>query len=826
MKLRHLSLLIMIIGALLGGKTHATPLTPDEALGRVYADSPRPTKGHDRDKMKLMRTIHTAGDAPAEVYLFTSVNNGYLVVSADDSAPALLGYGDNAPASEADIPPAMQYWLEEYGRQIAAGRSAGKHTGTHQREAVTEDERRSLGPLLTTKWDQEAPYNGMCPEVEGMHCVSGCVATAMAQVMNYHQWPPKGSGSKTYTFTPYQTDVNDITLTCDFASVEFDWDNMLDTYNPPYSEAEGKAVAQLMYAAGVSVDMAYGPYVSGAMTQQAAEALVTYFDYDKGITVLYRDLYGIEEWGEVLYNQLDKYGPVVYAGANNNGGHAFVCDGYSTDGYFHFNWGWSGISDGYYLLTALAPPSQGVGGSSGSFNYIQRIIANVRPAESDSHYTLNLGIFDNFCILQKSAEAGSTLTVGSSVEEEYLMNLSPYTFTGICGVKITPCGDTGGEAVYTGSPLPSGLHFLETLSSYECTLPDNLEDGTYRLTPAARETDVEWHEIRTCSNLVKEITMTVTDGVCTFEPVDIPYITVKEISIDTDIYLDNMFRLSATLENPCDKEFQGTLCPALLDEEGEVVAIGNFCSVYLHSGESQNIDYTGSIENPYGSVTPGAYSLAIVDYNIHRLYSEAVPVTVLQAPESTVLSASEVEIPGQEADHVEAGTLQLSSEVKCEEGYYGGILRFYVYGPDTDEEGYPLIYDAPISNTLFLSSGESDTASATIRLRGAEEGAYYEVLLVDRDIMPLGDWKTFIVYSPSSGIGGTGTDSSEIEVTHDLVRITGDQKADIDVYSIDGVRALYSVATTEVSLASLPYGIYLVVITTPDGHRAVRKIIR
>lgn len=187
MEPRHLSLPIMIIGALLGSQTHATPLTPDEALGRVYADSPRSTKGHDRNKMKLMRTIRTAGDAPAEVYLFTSGNNGYLVVSADDSAPALLGYGDNSPASEADIPPAMQYWIEEYGRQIAAARSTGKHTDTHQREAVTEDERRSIGPLLTTKWDQEAPYNGMCPEVDGMHCVSGCVATAMAQVMNYHQ---------------------------------------------------------------------------------------------------------------------------------------------------------------------------------------------------------------------------------------------------------------------------------------------------------------------------------------------------------------------------------------------------------------------------------------------------------------------------------------------------------------------------------------------------------------------------------------------------------------------------------------------------------------
>lgn len=119
MKLRHLSLPIMIIGALLGGKTHATPLTPDEALGRVFTDSPRSTKGMDRSGMKLLSTVRTAR-TEAEVYLFASGKNEYLVVSADDSAPALLGYGDNAPVSEADMPPAMRYWLGEYGRQIAA----------------------------------------------------------------------------------------------------------------------------------------------------------------------------------------------------------------------------------------------------------------------------------------------------------------------------------------------------------------------------------------------------------------------------------------------------------------------------------------------------------------------------------------------------------------------------------------------------------------------------------------------------------------------------------------------------------------------------------
>lgn len=601
---------------------------------------------------------------------------------------------------------------------------------------------------------------------------------------------------------------------------------MLDTYNPPYSEAEGKAVAQLMSAAGVSVDMAYGPYVSGAMTQQAAEALVTYFDYDKGITVLYRDLYGIEEWGEVLYNQLDKYGPVVYAGANNNGGHAFVCDGYSRDGYFHFNWGWSGISDGYYLLTALNPPSQGIGGSSGAFSYEQDIIANVRPAQPDSHYILNLIMHDNFMVSQESVPVGGTVTIKSINFDQLIWNYSAYPFTGLCGIRITPCDGTEGETVYSGSQLPAGIGIIEYIPSYECTIPDNLPDGIYRVTPVGKDPDGDWQDIHVVNNYVKELTMTVKDGVCTFQPVRPSYLSASDITFVSEIYLGNKFGFTATLSNPSDEEYHGYICPVLMNDENEILAAGEFHVVELSPGESSTLDYIGSFNQLIGDVTEGTYNFGIVGLLTEELYSIPVPVTVHKEPETTTLSnPTEVITPGNDPDHLPAGDVEIATEVTCEEGYYGSPLIFYLYGPEY-YDGSPMLNSVLTSNTLYLKSGEKGTASVTVNLKGSKEGTWYGGLFYDRNYATLTKWKSFMVYDDESSIDTTGSDTIGLEVEGDAATVTGAASADVEIFSAEGVRALYARATSGVSLASLPHGIYIVVITTPDGHRAVRKIIR
>ena len=204
---------------------------------------------------------------------------------------------------------------------------------------------------------------------------TGCVATAMAQVMKYFNWPEKGAGTGKATDSSGKSYAMDLGVT-------FSWNDMKAQYNEGnYTSPQASAVALLMKACGYAVGMKYGPSESGAGSVAIPSALVDNFGYDGGVRLCMRTYYGREEWEGMIYDNLAHVGPVLYTGTTNlGGGHAFVCDGYSTDGYFHFNWGWSGMYDGYYLLTALNPEGEGTGGFAGGYNIGQEVVLGIcRP---------------------------------------------------------------------------------------------------------------------------------------------------------------------------------------------------------------------------------------------------------------------------------------------------------------------------------------------------------------------------------------------------------------------------------------------------------------
>lgn len=279
----------------------------------------------------------------------------------------------------------------------------------------------------------------------------------------------------------------------------------------------------------------------------------------------------------------------------------------------------------------------------------------------------------------------------------------------------------------------------------------------------------------------------------------------------SEIYLGNQFGFTATVSNPGDNEYHGYICPVLMNDENEFLAAGEFQVVELRQGESCTIDYLGTFNFFIEDVTEGTYNFGIVDLLTEDLYSIPVPVTVHEEPETTTLSRpTEIITSGNDPDHLPAGDVEIATEVTCEEGYYGS----------------PMLNSVLTSNTLFLKSGEKGTASVTINLKGSKEGTWYGGLFYDRNFEVLTQWKSFMVYDDDSSIDTADSDTIGLEVEGDAATVTGAVSADVEIYSIDGVRALYARATSGVSLASLPHGIYMVVITTPDGHRAVRKIIR
>lgn len=368
---RLLILSLITCGAL--ATTLASPVSPETALSRLQTEGVR--RAHTAAPAPKYQGPLNDADGNASLYVFTwSGNEGFMLLPADDCVAPLLGYSETGSFQIADAPESLRWWLQEYSDQIEVSSKAGmKYKANKDTRAAGNKE---IKPMLTTKWDQSRPFNNECPEVNGWRCVTGCVATAMAQVMNYWEYPASGKGSITYT----PVSLPDKELSIDFSSINFDWENMLDVYTSGYSNASAHAVSSLMRACGYSVRMRYTQNESGALAQDIPGALTNYFSYDKGVSRKVRSNYKTqEEWDELIYNELLNVGPVILGGQSINGGHSFVCDGYDGNGYFHINWGWHGISDGYFLLNALNPTEVGTGGHLGGYNSSQDAITGIMP---------------------------------------------------------------------------------------------------------------------------------------------------------------------------------------------------------------------------------------------------------------------------------------------------------------------------------------------------------------------------------------------------------------------------------------------------------------
>ncbi len=227
--------------------------------------------------------------------------------------------------------------------------------------------------MLNTTWDQGNYYNAMCPADAGGpggHCYAGCVATAVGQLMFYHRWPNQGTGEYSYTHPVYGEQY------ANFGETTYNWNGMETYLNRPNNH-----IALLLNHLGVSFDMDYGPDGSGMWNHSAANSMRNFFKYGPQTQYIFRDTTTMN-WDSILIANLDARKPLYYAGWEGVGslnGHAFVCDGYAPDNFYHFNWGWSSSYDGYFLLSALTP-----GGNN--FNFAQEVIKDIYPDTLQYNY--------------------------------------------------------------------------------------------------------------------------------------------------------------------------------------------------------------------------------------------------------------------------------------------------------------------------------------------------------------------------------------------------------------------------------------------------------
>lgn len=279
------------------------------------------------------------------IYNFGS-NNGFVVVAGDSNATPIIAYSFDTTLDVNNMADATANILEAWCRQVEDARKSAKPiSGT---TSTTRADEEVL--FETALWDQSEPYNREAPLIDGQRAMTGCAATAMAIVCHYHRWPERGVGTTPAYY--YEMFGNRYDIEANTLGREYDFDNMLMTYREEYTQEQGDAVAALMKDIGTSIKMNYHYSGSAANPSDMLYALATYFGYSKQMEYAYGDSYRTEEWAELVRENVRKYGPTIFSGVGVLGGHGFVVDGFKAD-YFHFNFGWSGLSNGYFLLPAI-----------------------------------------------------------------------------------------------------------------------------------------------------------------------------------------------------------------------------------------------------------------------------------------------------------------------------------------------------------------------------------------------------------------------------------------------------------------------------------------
>ena len=314
-------------------------------------------------------------------YVFNFDDHSFVIIAGDDAHRPVIGYSNESAFDASNIPPALSYYLDGVAecmwrlhRAVATPDVAAEWNSVLQHgRLISRHGSRGTGYFCQTKWNQDYPYNYCCPEDpagSGGHAIVGCLATAMSQLMRFWAYPAQGIGSHCY----YHSDYGEICA--DFGNTNYDWDNMPNVLNNNSSEAEKLATGTLCFHCGVTIDMGYGPDGSGGASGPIPGVMNTYFDYCDAIVQLRRNDYETEIWKTMVREQFDMGWPMYYGGCDNGGCHAFVCDGYDDYDMFHFNLGWGGSSDGWYLIDD-APYTNP---ADAMFNFVPTEVYNQTPS--------------------------------------------------------------------------------------------------------------------------------------------------------------------------------------------------------------------------------------------------------------------------------------------------------------------------------------------------------------------------------------------------------------------------------------------------------------
>jgi hypothetical protein len=811
----------------------------------------------------LVMVYKAASDAPnsgkpqGKVYYYvfnTTSPRGFVIVSGDDKVIPILGYSDQENFNLANMPEHVASWLEGYKQQIKYAiendLSSTYEINTQWQELTgntgpdnplkTES---SVNPLVQTKWDQSPYYNALCPydNQYNERTVTGCVATAMAQVLKYWNWPASGSGFHSYNSNNYGT------LSADFGSAAYNWGSMPNSVTGP-----NDAVSTLMYHCGVSVDMNYGvgsqggsgAYVvsSQSPVEHCAEyALKTYFGYPNNLQGVVRANYSENQWVDLLKTELDASRPIIYAGFGNGGGHCFVCDGYDQNDFFHFNWGWSGYYDGYFSINALDPGGTGTGGGTGGFNSGHQAIIGVQSPGGGGGQTTTMQLYNSLQPSKTTIYYGEDFYIWTD-----LINSGNSNFSGdyCAAVFDENAVFVDFVQILTEDLLQPGYHYTNGLT-FETTGLFSMLPGTYYIAVYYKPTGSNWYQVEDNGSYTNLVQMTVINpnNIELYEDMTVTPGTVLSQGESVSVHLD--------VANYGTTTFTGILDVSLYNLDGSFLFT---IEDKINMTMPPNTHFTDGLtfSNPHLDVEPGTYLMAIQhkpdegtweltgsSYHLNPIF-----ITVMSAP----LQADPYE-PDNSLD--QAYTLPLnfagnaaSVNTQGSNCHTGEDYDFYKIEMDP---GFSYTVSAELFDSHHAGGGQySLDAIYSYSADGVTWSDAYEGLLNDPVIIHNGGTVIFFV-SPKY-TGSTGTYRLDINVAKnplgiedagivDLIRIYPNPARDfltIDLSSFRGVAEQLQLTDllgksvtglipadhkqqVSVSVKNLPEGIYFLCIRSDNG---------
>ena len=717
------------------------------------------------------------GEKPG-IFVFNS-QKGYVVISGDDELPAVLAYGNGATYDYRTASPALNALLEAYNEAIATKSLTRADVPTHA----------DIAPMVKTKWDQDAPYNAQCPN----QYPTGCVATAMAQVMYYHRWP-----------------------------ASYDWGKMKTSYGESDTGAAADAVAKLMADCGDKVFMKYAEGSSSAANREPSEALRYDFGYAETTEYVERFLFTNKAWDALIYGELKAKRPVMYFGQSvssgkGESGHAFVVDGYEAKGglgYYHVNWGWGGSSDDYFLLSSLNPRYQYTGGNAGSsgYSYSQCAVIGIQPAAEPMAYTTRLSveevsIKDDAGSYSRSSTAENFPAFGvkfsffntrkPEVERQYDLGLALYQDRKL--VKMIFEHDTKEwcNQVYGTDGLPYNKGIAASVSGI--AIGADLPDGTYQLRMMSRETGKsDWTWAQKAVQAYVEFNISGTKmTTTTYGNAD--YVAPSDFQINSVKVSDNpqVGRMMKITINLTDKNATNN-SPVFLWGNASISAGSDTYQLLAGGGTNLEAGETGEVILDYTPQRAGEFTFVLSG-------SKNNCDTKLYTFTANVAEASQADVDISIGKVMADGAGEPTGKVRTVGGQrLKGTIALTNLGTETYDNDVQvcLLSNTKERGTYYLVKYQNasariavgQTAEIPYDFNDLESDLYYGIMVF---ALERGEWKALaekLSYDVIFHLTG-GSGISAVEAVG----------ADADVYNLNGVRM-----GKASELESLPKGVYII----------------